>query len=110
MQKNMDLTREQWQSQLNEDNDAVILDVRTDEEWQEGMIPNAQHIDIYQQQEFLDKVNSLDKLKSYYVYCRSGGRSGQACAIMNQLGFANTYNLLGGMMKWDGEVVRPDNR
>ena len=45
-----------------------------------------------------------DKDKNYYVYCRSGNRSGQACKIMNQLGFKNAYNLIGGMMQWQGEI------
>ncbi|RZJ34445.1 MAG: rhodanese-like domain-containing protein [Flavobacterium sp.] len=103
----MDLSREQWKSQLDTDSNSVIIDVRTDDEWEDGIIPGAQHIDIYRQQEFLDKINSLDKLKNYYIYCKAGGRSQQACAIMNQLGFANTYNLVGGIMNWNGDVVPP---
>jgi rhodanese-related sulfurtransferase len=38
------------------------------------------------------------------VYCKAGGRSAQACAIMNQLGFEKTYNLLGGFTEWEGKV------
>ena len=49
----------------------------------------------------------LDKSKNYYVYCRSGGRSAQACAVMTQMcGFENAYNLLGGFMNWEGEVAQ----
>ncbi|WP_418509584.1 rhodanese-like domain-containing protein [Corallibacter sp.] len=100
-----DLTQDQWQEQLSNDADAVILDVRTDEELEEGFIPNAVHIDIYQGQEFINQVEALDKNKTYYVYCRSGNRSGQACAIMNQLGFTQTHNLLGGFNEWEGDVA-----
>jgi len=50
----------------------------------------------------------LDKTKKYYVYCRSGGRSGQACNIMQQMGFGNTYNLIGGIMEWEGPIVMPE--
>lgn len=102
-----DLTQEEWTQQLKNDDNAFILDVRTPEEVEEGYIPNATNIDIYLGQEFLDKVQELDKSKNYYVYCRSGNRSGQACALMNQLGFENTYNLTGGFNEWEGEVVEP---
>lgn len=100
-----DLTQEDWAQQLKDDDNAFILDVRTPEEVEEGYIPGATNIDIYLGQEFLDEVEKLDKSKNYYVYCRSGNRSGQACAIMNQLGFENTYNLMGGFNEWEGEVV-----
>ncbi len=100
-----DLTQEEWASQLAKDDNAVILDVRTDDEIAEGIIPNAIHIDIYKGQEFINEIEKLDKSKNYYVYCRSGNRSGQACAIMEQLGFENAFNLEGGMLEWEGDVV-----
>ena len=100
-----DLTQAEWQEQLQHDSDAVILDVRTYSEIQQGYIPNAIHIDIYRGQEFIDEVMKLDKAKSYYVYCKSGGRSGQACSFMNQAGFEKAYNLTGGIMQWQGEIT-----
>ncbi|RYH75544.1 rhodanese-like domain-containing protein [Flavobacteriaceae bacterium 144Ye] len=100
-----DLTQEEWAKQLSADTNAVVLDVRTQDEVDEGIIPNAVHIDIYGGQEFISKVEELDKTKNYYVYCRSGNRSGQACAIMNQLGFDNAYNLVGGIAEWEGDIV-----
>ena len=100
-----DLTQEEWALQLANDSNAVILDVRTDVEVAEGIIPNAIHLDIYKGQEFINELETLDKTKNYYVYCRSGNRSGQACAIMEQLGFNNAYNLEGGMLQWTGDVV-----
>ena len=103
----MDLTQEEWVEKLSNESDAVVLDVRTDAEIEEGMIPKAKHIDIYLGQGFIDEIEKLDKSKPYYIYCRSGNRSGQACAIMNQLGFEDTYNLLGGFNEWDGDVVNP---
>ncbi|HMQ44946.1 MAG TPA: rhodanese-like domain-containing protein, partial [Mariniflexile sp.] len=90
------------------DHNAVILDVRTDAEVADGIIPNAIHIDIHKGQGFIDALETLDKTKNYYVYCRSGNRSGQACAIMEKLGFNNAYNLLGGMLEWEGDVVDMD--
>ncbi len=99
-----ELTQEEWLSQLENDDNAVVLDVRTDAEVADGIIPNAIHIDIYKGQEFIDEVDALDKSKNYYVYCRSGNRSGKACQIMEELGFENAYNLLGGMLEWEGDI------
>ena len=103
-----DLSQEEWASQLAEDKNAVVLDVRTDSEVADGIIPNAIHIDIYKGQEFINELEDLDKEKNYYVYCRSGNRSGQACNIMEQLGFENAYNLEGGILEWTGDVVDKD--
>ncbi len=100
-----DLSQEEWTKQLEEDNNSIVLDVRTQNEVDEGIILNSIHIDIYRGQGFIDEIERLDKTKSYFVYCRSGNRSGQACTIMNQLGFVNAYNLEGGFMKWEGEVA-----
>lgn len=98
----MNLSKEDWSEQLKEDSNSIVLDVRTQEEVDLGMIPNALHIDIYKGQGFIDDVEKLDKTKNYYVYCRSGARSGQACAILNELGFENAYNLAGGYNAWIG--------
>lgn len=100
----MNLAQKEWTEQLKNDANAVILDVRTEDEWNEGFIPNAVFNDIYKGQGFIYRLEELDKTKNYYVYCKSGGRSGQACSIMNQMGFENTYNLEGGFMNWEGEV------
>lgn len=103
-----DLSQEEWASRLENDKNAVVLDVRTDAEVADGIIPNAIHIDIYKGQDFIDEIEALDKDKNYYVYCRSGNRSGQACAIMDQLGFENAYNLEGGILEWEGDLVTID--
>jgi len=100
------LTQEQWSKEVSEDKNSVILDVRTEEEFVEGYIPTAKNIDIYKGQGFLDEVEKLDKSKNYYVYCRSGARSAQACALMNQQGIENAYNLMGGITDWDGEIEK----
>ncbi|PSG90844.1 rhodanese-like domain-containing protein [Aurantibacter aestuarii] len=101
----MDLSQNEWAEKLNNTENAVILDVRTEDEVNEGFIPNAKNIDIHKGQGFIDDVETLDKTKTYFVYCRSGARSAQACAVMNQIGFKNTYNLLGGFMEWKGKTT-----
>ncbi len=98
------LTQEAWASQLAQDKNAVVIDVRTTSELEEsGYIPGMIHMDIYEGQEFMNQLDQLDKSKNYYVYCRSGNRSGQACTIMNSKGIENTFNLIGGMLEWEGD-------
>ncbi len=101
----MNLSQDEWIAQLKDSENAVILDVRTEDEVSEGYIPNAINIDIHKGQGFIYEIEELDKSKDYFVYCRSGARSGQACGVMNQLGFENAYNLLGGFMDWKGETT-----
>ncbi|WP_010179588.1 rhodanese-like domain-containing protein [Aquimarina agarilytica] len=100
-----DIDQDEWIELLESDDNAVILDVRTDGEVSEGYIPNMKQIDFLEGQIFLEEVAKLDKSKNYYIYCRSGNRSGQACDIMEQLGFETTYNLEGGFMNWTGDIV-----
>jgi rhodanese-related sulfurtransferase len=105
-QKNaMDLTQEDWVSQFEADQNAVMLDVRTEDECDQGIIESSINIDIYKEPEFVAAIEALDKSKNYYVYCRSGVRSAKACAIMNELGIKNAYNLLGGIIEWNGDIV-----
>lgn len=99
-----ELTQEKWREELNKSEKAVILDVRKPEECAEGVIPNAIEVDILNPDHFMSKIEKLDKDKDYFIYCRSGNRSGQACNIMEQMGFSSTHNLLGGMLEWNGEV------
>jgi len=100
-----ELTQTQWREQIAQDENPLIIDVRTDMEVAEGMIPNAQQIDIQDAASFMNRVKQLDASKNIYVYCRSGGRSAQACMILNSLGFPNTFNLMGGMLEWQGETT-----
>jgi len=101
----MDLSQEQWWFNYQQDKNAVVLDVRTIEEFENGIIPNAINIDIYKGQGFIYKIEELDKTKNYYVYCHAGTRSRQACNIMNQLDIQNAFNLEGGISNWDGPIV-----
>jgi rhodanese-related sulfurtransferase len=79
---------------------AVIIDVRTPSEIAAGKIDGALELDFFAP-DFGQKVLAFDKDKSYFIYCRSGNRSGQACAMMSQNGFKHLCNLAGGMMSWE---------
>ncbi len=100
-----DLTQQQWSDQLENDDEAIIIDVRTDAEFQAGYIPGALQIDIFNGAVFLKRAKELDPEKNYYLYCRSGARSGQACMLLNSVGVKNAYNLKGGIMEWKGELT-----
>lgn len=99
------LSKEEWKKAIAEDTNAVILDVRTPAECEEGIQPNAIQLNFLDGGAFMSGIEKLDPSKNYYVYCRSGGRSSAACGAMDGKGFSTTYNLLGGMMSWDGEIV-----
>ena len=76
----------------------------TPEEFEISRIPNSKNIDFYNPQNFMQEIEKLDKGKSYYVYCRTGVRSANSCQLMNELGFKKTYNLVGGIVEWKGEL------
>jgi len=79
---------------------AIVIDVRTASEIAAGKITGAVELDFFAP-DFGQKVLALDKDKSYFIYCRSGNRSGQACAMMSQSGFKHLCNMSGGMMAWE---------
>jgi len=89
-------------TQLINREDAVVLDVREENEYLSGHIVNSIHIPM----SYLAKrIGELDKHKDkpIIVSCRSGQRSGQACAMLKKQGFEKVYNLSGGMMAWQSD-------
>ena len=98
------LSNKRWKQLIAETNNHVVLDVRTPKECNEGIIAEAIQIDFLADHDFASALESLDKEKTYFVYCRSGNRSAQACNYMTMKGF-KTYNLMNGIMGWDGEVI-----
>lgn len=71
---------------------AQIVDVRTAQEFADSHLLGAVNIDILRS-DFKSRIEKLDKNKKYFLYCRSGNRSGQAQALMKSLGFTNVDNL-----------------
>jgi len=89
--------------QRNQGNqDFVIIDIRTPEEFNEGHLGNAFNIDFYSET-FKEDLDKLDKNKTYFIYCRRGNRSGRAMPIMKELGFKEIYNLSVGIKEWIAE-------
>tara|TARA_B100000524_G_scaffold319202_2_gene199043 strand:- start:235 stop:546 length:312 start_codon:yes stop_codon:yes gene_type:complete len=100
----MDLDQISWKNNLDADESAIILDVRTAEEFKISHLSNSINIDFYNPQHFMNELGKLDKDLSYYVYCRTGVRSSNSCALMSELGFKKTFNLIGGIVEWNGVI------
>lgn len=77
-----------------------LVDVRTPEEYAEKHLKEAVNIN-FNDDNFIDKIEKLDKSKPVYVYCLSGGRSSKAAALITSKGFGQVYNLDGGILAWN---------
>ena len=93
------LTPVEFSKQISEDQEAVIIDVRTPAEFQKGHLANALNINV-SSDKFEEHLSAVDKNKPVYVYCLSGGRSTKAVARMRALGYNNITEMEGGMLKW----------
>lgn len=93
-----DLNGIDFKNQFEKEINKVLLDVRTPAEFQSGSIPKSVNIDVMSS-DFILKAEKLDKSKTYFVYCRSGNRSGQAVSVLNKLGL-KAFNLVGGIGAW----------
>lgn len=82
---------------------AVLLDVRTVEEYREGYISGSRNVPL----QSIDRVSDLipDRETPLYVYCRSGARSSQAVSLLQQMGYSKAKNI-GGITAWKGKVER----
>ena len=91
-------------------NDAILVDVRRDDEYINGHIENSINID-YMSDEFVKNTERLDKNMPIILYCRSGRRSYLSAIILSENGFKEVYNLEGGILSWievGNEVVFTD--
>ena len=87
--------------QENQGNDKfVFLDVRNPEEYAAGHIDGAENVCLNCVEDFAMAVIDRGRDSTYLIYCRSGNRSATASAVMAGLGFANIYNMTGGMNAW----------
>lgn len=98
--RNENLSGRAFKQQLEDAENAVLLDVRTAGEYAGGSIKGAKNIDFLSPI-FGKKVEGLSKDATYFVFCRSGNRSAQACKTMHKMGF-NVRNLSGGIGAFPG--------
>ena len=92
------LSADEFEKKISEKN-AVVLDVRTAQEFNTGHIKNAFQADWNNRTQFNDRTQYLDKNKTVYVYCLSGGRSASAADALRQNGYT-VINLEGGLSSW----------
>ena len=79
--------------------DVVLLDVRTPAEFADGRLAGAVNID-QTAPDFRDRLEELPRDEPYVIYCRSGNRSAQARAVMEELGFTDVVDIDGGILAW----------
>ena len=84
---------------IKADSNIAVLDVRTAKEFADGHVAGAVNIDV-NQTDFAQKIDQLDRSKTYIVYCRSGRRSRKAVGIIAAKGFKNLYNVSDGFVGW----------
>ena len=89
--------------QYRKEDRAVLLDVRTEEEFSEGHIEGSLNLPIGE----IDRATTLipDKSVPIYVYCRSGNRSARAAAYLKGNGYASVYDI-GGIISYKGKIVK----
>lgn len=93
-----------------ENPEAQLIDVRTDGEVREGMLPGAIQLDESNWDNFVKGAESLDPDKPVLIYCRSGARSNKAAKYLSQNGFKEVYDMRGGIIDWNknkGELIKP---
>jgi phage shock protein E len=81
--------------ELLQEGPGVIIDVRTKSEYNDGHLKKTDYNFDMSSSGFEKKVEKLDKDKNYFLYCRTGARSGQATKLMKRKGFENVYNIGG---------------
>lgn len=93
-QEVMDISTEEFKQKVEQE-PGVVIDVRTLEEYEEGHLAQTDHHYDLLNGDFEAQLESLDKDQTYYLYCRTGNRSGKAAEMMVENGFKNVYNIGG---------------
>lgn len=95
------VTASAFSEALNNEPEAVLLDIRRPEEISQVKIAGAIELN-FEASDFAEQLNALDRSKHYYLYCNSGNRSASAAQMMEQLGFEQITELRGGIQSWMG--------
>lgn len=82
---------------------AVLLDVRTSQEYMEGHVPESKNVPL----QTIETITALVKNREtpLYVYCYSGARSNQAVQLLQRMGYTKVTNI-GGISSYSGKVER----
>lgn len=87
--------------QMWKNNEVIIIDVRTPQEYKEGHIPGVANIPL---DELDSRSSEVPKDKKVLLICRSGNRSSQGTKMLRNKGFDNVYNITQGMSSWRGPI------
>lgn len=90
----------EFKTEMQQEEDYYLIDVRTPEEYNAGTIEGATNLNIYDDN-FKAELDKLDKEKAVYVFCAVGGRSGQAAKVLKEKGFKEIIDLKGGYNAWE---------
>lgn len=102
-QKNISLiSSKEFIKEYEQNQNAILIDVRTPEEYSKGYIKHAINFDIYSKS-FEQKISTIDNSKTIFLYCRSGKRSNSAAHILVKMGFEKIYDLKGGYLAYKKE-------
>ena len=107
-----DVTPAQAQKLLAMKNPPQVIDIRTQEEFDEGHIKGAKNIDFFKE-DFEKKLAKLDPKKSYIMHCKSGGRSTKSLPVWKKLGFTKVHHLNTGFNSWKAAklpVTKPKSK
>ena len=80
--------------------DVQLVDVRTPQEYDAGTIGNAVNYNIIDGAQFVKQIETLDKSKPVYLFCKMGGRSNRAAQLMLEKGFTQVFDYAGGYNDW----------
>ncbi len=94
------LSNQNYQNILQK-TDPVVVDIRSKQELMDTwVIPWVDKNIDYYKKDFDEKLSSLDKNKTYIIYCNSGNRSWKTLDLMEGLGFENVYHIENGIVWW----------
>ena len=98
------ISAEKAKKMIVEDNSVIILDVRSEEEFNEGYIEGAI---LIPNNELSKKASEIltDKSATILIYCRSGNRSASAARELADAGYTNVYDF-GGIIDWEYDIVK----
>ena len=99
-----DVSNDEFAALMASKSDALLLDVRTPEEWEEGHLEGAAHADYWgDEAAFEAAMNAIPRTRPVLVYCAGGGRSGLTAKELVAAGHQEVYNLEDGISGWEGQ-------
>lgn len=99
-----DVSNDEFAALMAAKEGALLLDVRTPEEWEEGHLEGAAHADYWgDEAAFEAAMNAIPRTRPVLVYCAGGGRSGLTAKELVAAGHQEVYNLEDGISGWEGQ-------